>query len=320
MKLVCVTLCGSLVAFALLAESVTAQDAEPGTPVTEENAPEDATEVAPEEGSTEEEVSSGDETPVAEEVAPVAEAPEAAAEEVATPEVTAESASTLDPEPELSDETGADLASDLAEAEAEAAPAEAAPEEAAAPPARLPWRNSFFIWDHTVTTVTFDRSATTSYNPGYTTTLSLRPRWHITPTTSIRLRQDLLVEVTDTDTRAENRQARFFDTRLDLINASILNIEGFNLGGGVRFTVPISINSRAFDAYFGIGGILILNKVLPVLEGLALTTSATYVYEAANENVAHTDSDSTIDTSDIPGSPGATAAIPRAQQPRFIAS
>jgi len=158
-----------------------------------------------------------------------------------------------------------------------------APEEEAE---QLPFRGSLLLWDNEVTTATFDRSALLDYNPTYVMAFSLRPRYYLTDDVSVRLRQDLSIEMTDTDTRSRNREPVLADTILDVVHGNLVEAYGATVAAGGRLTLPTSIASRAYQKYFTVGANASVKRPFEdVLEGLLLGLSTSYSYTVAGSNV-----------------------------------
>ena len=248
---------------------------------------------APQEGETEE---------PAEPAAPA----EGAAEEEEQQEEAEESeeAQLSEPEPEVSAggpaATGGDLAapdvsSDVLEAREEVALTEQTGDEEAVDEAleeeRLPWRNSLFLYDNEISTTTLDGgSSTLTYNPYWSMAFSFRPRWYFTEDISARLRQDLSIELTDTDTLVKNRRPVLADTILEVVHGNLYELEGIVLSGGPRITLPTSIASRAYEKYFTLSlGAALSRPFEDVLEGAELGVSVRYGYTFAGSNVRTTD-------------------------------
>lgn len=139
----------------------------------------------------------------------------------------------------------------------------------------LPWRNSFFIFDNSLSHTTLDRS-TLSSTRYWIQTYSLRPRWNFNDTLSLRLRQDIYAELLADNTTSE-QQPVFFDAQVDLIDASWFTVEGVIIGGGARFFVPTSLASRNANRVLSTGGIVSATKVFgEVLSGLVTQVAGGY--------------------------------------------
>jgi hypothetical protein len=155
------------------------------------------------------------------------------------------------------------------------------------------WRNSTLSWDHTLNTTAFVKSSQLTYNPTYEMAFSLRPRWYLDDldeALSLRLRQDLAIELTDTDTRSTNREPVLSDTFIDVVHAKLVELEGIALSGGGRLVLPISTVSRANSVVLGTGLLAGLSREFDVLEGLTLGGDANWTHYFATSNVTSTES------------------------------
>jgi len=148
---------------------------------------------------------------------------------------------------------------------------------------QLPWRNSLFLWDNEVGTYTLDPGL--SENPYYSMAFSLRPRWYFTDAISLRLRQDLTVEWTDTDSRVRNREPVLQDTLVDIFHSKLVDPAGIVIGAGARLTLPTSYLSRNNTMIAGTGLLATATKSFEVLQGLAFQASATYNHYWFTSNV-----------------------------------
>jgi hypothetical protein len=173
---------------------------------------------------------------------------------------------------------------DLEEEEA-AQSGEAEEEEAEAPaaaPEQLPWRNSFFDWNHSVTFNSFLRDAQLAYNPYYYQTFTLTPRWYVGPTSFFWASQSLGVELTDSDGDAFLRDPQLFDTFVDFRH--LIPWEGFMFQLAARLALPVSKASQAAQRYLSTG--LGVTVIRPIPEAfLTLAGSFTYRRWWAGSNV-----------------------------------
>jgi hypothetical protein len=157
----------------------------------------------------------------------------------------------------------------------------------------LPWRNTLFVWDHTVTTKTFDPNAALSYNPTYYQTFSLRPRYYLDESISIRAREDIVVELTDSDDRARNHEPVFSDLQLSIVNTQIVELPGeITIGAGVTAWAPVSVVSRNANLVLGLEGSTSATRVFDdVVGGLTLQAYGALRYNFHTKNVPTTESD-----------------------------
>ena len=195
--------------------------------------------------------------------------------------------------------TAASAEEEEAEADATAtAAASAAPvDEAAEPeaPKPLPWRNSIFSLDQALSVNTLVPSETLSANPSYSWFATLRPRWYLNDTVFVAVQQTLSIEWTDTDGRVRNREPVLLDTNVDLIwnnAASIpLGIGDWSINPGLRLVLPLSIQSRAQEMYFGLGpSVATRLPIADVMKGLLLGLNARYTHNFQGTNGTTTES------------------------------
>jgi len=154
---------------------------------------------------------------------------------------------------------------------------------------KLRWRNSLVLWDHAVSKNTFDEGSQLSYNPTYVQTLSVRPRWYFTDSLSLRLIQDMEVELTESDSTTRENQVLFDDTRLDLVESELVELSEITLWVGATVRLPLSLASQAQHRIASVGPMVGASRVLDVLEGLTLDLSGGYRYNIATRNVPATD-------------------------------
>lgn len=224
-------------------------------------------------------------------VDPAAQPPSEAPQAVATPvQQTTETPS------EGAEAIGAGAADNAAALDEPVADDTAEPSETSSSEEKVPWRNSIFSWGQSINTYAFDQSAGISYNPTYSWNFSFRPRWYFSDKLSLRLREDLDVELTDSDGDTYQRQAIFSDLSVDLGYAKIVDVAGFSLSGGGRISLPLSIASRANSVYLGAGVFANAAYDVDVLEGLSLTGDFAYSHTFSGSNVTQTADENTICT------------------------
>lgn len=155
---------------------------------------------------------------------------------------------------------------------------------------KLPWRNTLFLFDQNLNAYALSQSAQLTYNPTYSWSFSLRPRYYLSDDIFVRLRQDMEVELTESDSTATEREIWLADTVLDINHAKLVEALGGRLAGGARIRLPLSQSSQAQHRIFG-GGLYtnVTRPIEGVLEGLELSSSFEYVHYFATSNVAHTD-------------------------------
>ncbi|RLB49933.1 MAG: hypothetical protein DRJ42_19985, partial [Deltaproteobacteria bacterium] len=168
----------------------------------------------------------------------------------------------------------------------------------------LPWRNSLFVWNNSVSLDTFVVGARRSYNPTYIQTFSLRPRWYLADSISIRLREDLNWELTHND--LFNNSAWFSDLSLALFDTGIATLPGgVALGGGVTAFAPVSILSRNCNMIAGFQGTFSLTKVFPdVMTGLTMQGFGSFRGNVHSKNVCSLEGGDAYGQPAVPGPGG----------------
>jgi hypothetical protein len=155
------------------------------------------------------------------------------------------------------------------EAATEEAAEEAAPEPP--PPPKKIWRNSLFMFTPSMTVRSFNPGAQLSYDPTVSLNIRLMPRLYLTDKLFLRVRQDLNIELTDSNWDSRARQPLLADTVVDLIMPGAIAGGGFVLTGGLRVTLPTSIRSQYENLIMGNGIIANASYQLPGQDVLHLT-------------------------------------------------
>ncbi len=186
----------------------------------------------------------------------------------------------------LSDPTAGQTPATVEPTEAEDAATEQQEEEAP----QIPWRNSLFMWDHSLNTTALDPGSTITHNPTYVWSFTLMPRWYLNDEMFLRVRQDMSLELTDTDTYTYNREPILADTQLDFVHANLLTLGDFRWQGGARILLPTSIASRANEIYFGTGIFTAAQYTIPdVLAGLVFSGNSSWSHFWSGSNVTSTE-------------------------------
>ena len=152
-------------------------------------------------------------------------------------------------------------------------------------PAPLPWRNSIVLLSTGINTTAFG-NADLTHNPTWVSTLSVRPRWYVTGSAFVGLRQDVTLELTDTDCvalystcRTRNREPFLGDTGITFFENNLLSFDALTLAAGATVTLPTSIASRNRGMIFAAGPVLRATYIsTDVLAGLILQAIASYRY------------------------------------------
>lgn len=191
-------------------------------------------------------------------------------------------------EPQAAPESPAATASEAAGERTDTG-AEGESDEDEAEEEKLAWRGTSLAWDHTITKDTLDKGAELYYNPTYVQSLGVRLRWYFSDTLSLRLGQNMAVELTDSDSDTEKQQLLFDDTRLDLVESKLYEWQEIVLRVGGTLRLPLSLNSQAERRIVGIGPTVGLSRDFDVLEGLNLDASGAYRHIFGLSNMPHVD-------------------------------
>lgn len=161
----------------------------------------------------------------------------------------------------------------------------------------LPWRGSTFLWDHAVGVTTF--GGYLSYNPSYAWSFSFRPRYYVTRDLSVRLRQDLFYELTDTDTYTYNRELVVANPIVSF-GGKLLTVGSGSLSGTTGLVFPVSKETRAQRGYLAWLASAGLTYPFEWLEGLELSGTLSYSHAFNGSNQRHAEE----------GFPGRVVALP----------
>lgn len=151
------------------------------------------------------------------------------------------------------------------------------------------WRKSTIFFDQGVSlwTVTHDGY---TFDPTSSTLIRFQPRVYLDDNTFIRLRQDLSIEETASDTTTYNAQPMFGDGLLDLMRSDLVKVGDFSFSAGGRVTIPWSIASQANRTFFGLGGVVDATYTWPhALEGFSLSFDAFVNYYFSDTSNVHSE-------------------------------
>ena len=177
---------------------------------------------------------------------------------------------------------------------------EAPPEQPTALPTgkRLVWRNSTFGFGQHVSKNTIFKEEQLSYNPVYIQTFSLAPRFYLSDTLSLRLRQDLAFEITEPDEYGPyagysmREKLYLLNTLIDLMESRLAEYRGVLLAAGLRLNLPTAISSQARRRILGTGPMASLTKSFDkVLEGMVLRLSGRWIHHFHLSNVRAAEDD-----------------------------
>jgi hypothetical protein len=161
---------------------------------------------------------------------------------------------------------------------------------------RLPWRGTSLAFSQSLNLNAFARSAQTSYNPSYSWTFILLPRWYFSKTTFLNIDQRLYLELTDSDSTLYAQRAMLSDTVVG-VDSVFLDEELQNgaseitIAGGAHLIAPTSIASRA-DTMI-VGGRIRASATMiwkKVLRGASVTVQGRYGHRFLTNNTRQAES------------------------------
>jgi hypothetical protein len=114
----------------------------------------------------------------------------------------------------------------------------------------LPWRGTSLAFSQSLNMNAFSKSAQTSYNPSYSWTFILLPRWYFTKTTFLNIDQRLYLELTNSDSTLYAQRAMLSDTVIGvdtvLLDEELQNGDSeFTVAGGLHLIAPTSLGSQS---------------------------------------------------------------------------
>lgn len=159
---------------------------------------------------------------------------------------------------------------------------------------KLAWRGTALAFTQAFSVHTFSKSAQTSYNPTYSWTFILLPRWYLTKTTFLNLDQRMFLELTDSDSTLYAQRAMLSDTVVGfdtvLLDEEMPGDTEFTLTGGLHLIAPTSLASRADTMLVGgrarASATMIWKKAL---KGAALTVQGRYGHRFLRHNTTQTE-------------------------------
>jgi hypothetical protein len=114
---------------------------------------------------------------------------------------------------------------------------------------KLPWRGTSLAFSQSLNINAFSKSAQTSYNPTYSWTFILLPRWYFTKTTFLNLDQRMYLELTSSDSTLYAQRAMLSDTVVGVdtvfYDEEMPGNTELTFAGGLHLIAPTSIASRA---------------------------------------------------------------------------
>jgi hypothetical protein len=154
---------------------------------------------------------------------------------------------------------------------------------------RLPWRGTSLAFSQSLNLNAFSKSAQTSYNPSYSWTFILLPRWYFTRTTFLNIDQRLYLELTNSDSTLYAQRAMLSDTVIGvdtvLLDEEMAGDTELTLAGGLHVIAPTSLGSRADTMVIGgrarASATMLWKKVL---KGASVTVQGRYGHRFLRHN------------------------------------
>ena len=154
----------------------------------------------------------------------------------------------------------------------------------------VPFRGSTFGFSQTLSSDSLLKSEYQSYNPTYSWGFSLNLKWHFSRVLSMRLNQELEVELTDSDSTTDNRMPLLSDTigTLDVkvLDQKVSSDFEWTLHSSLGLAAPTSLASQAatmvLGTRLGVAGGLTWPKIM---SGLGLSLTAGYNHRFMTSNV-----------------------------------
>ncbi|MCB9659506.1 MAG: hypothetical protein H6726_17810 [Sandaracinaceae bacterium] len=134
----------------------------------------------------------------------------------------------------------------------------------------------------------FRRSSQLTYDPTYTWSLSVSPRWNATERLTVGARQDVSLEMTQSDVTSKTRQVWLEDTRLDARYTMRARPGGVSLTWLALLRLPTSLVSQGARRSLNLGGGLLAIRSFDVLSGFVLYGWASYRAWLSSSDVIRT--------------------------------
>jgi hypothetical protein len=134
----------------------------------------------------------------------------------------------------------------------------------------------------------FRRDSQLTYDPTYTWTLSVSPRWNVRERVSLGARQDMTLELTESDITSRQRQVWLDDTRLDVRYTMEARPRDVTLTWLGLLRLPTSLVSQGAKRSVNLGGGLLAIRPVDVLSGLVFYGLVTYRAWLSSSDVVRT--------------------------------
>lgn len=139
----------------------------------------------------------------------------------------------------------------------------------------LPW-TAPLTWTHNLSARTLAPNGQLTYDPFYSWSFSLRPRWIFDHGTSVGARQNLDVELTEANGTVHDRQLIWSDTQVDATFTLPWKPLDFIISPALTMTLPVSLASRGASRVLGPGIRLLSFRAFSVGQGLILGFQGSY--------------------------------------------
>jgi hypothetical protein len=154
----------------------------------------------------------------------------------------------------------------------------------------VPFRGSTFSFSQTLSSDTLSRSEYLSYNPTYSWGFSLDLMWHFSRVFSLRLNQELQIELTDSDTTTDNRMPLLSDTfatfDAKLLDQRVSKEFEWTLHTSGSLSAPTSLASQAATMVLGTRVGVAGGATLPKgMGGLGMSLTLAYSHRFLTSNV-----------------------------------
>ena len=134
----------------------------------------------------------------------------------------------------------------------------------------------------------FRRDSQLTYDPTYTWTLSVAPRWNVSEQLTVGARQDATLELTRSDLTSKTRQVWLDDTRLDARYTMEARPGGVSLTWLGLLRLPTSLVSQGARRSLNLGAGLLAIRSFDLLSGFVLYGVASYRAWLSSSNVIRT--------------------------------
>ncbi len=141
------------------------------------------------------------------------------------------------------------------------------------------------FFSQSVNTRGLRRDSQLTYDPTYTWTLSVRPRWNVSERLSLGARQDLTLELTESNLTSRRRQVWVDDTRFDASYTMRARPLGVSLTWMAMLRLPTSLVSIGARRSVNLGGGVLAIRSVDVLGGLVFYGLLSYRAWLSGSNV-----------------------------------